>query len=198
VARAQTRVDLSGDFRLYLNSWARYYSVGWDTSGKMSAQSLFISERFRLRADFASSDNLKFRVQIRVNDAAWGHDLAIDKPPTDIDVSNAYLASTLPDTAAACDIGWQDWTNPQSAFFDGGLVLDTQVAALRLTERAVPCPALSRLDAVPPGRRPGVRPRDRKPERRWRPGGNSGLFPDFGLRFALGCEKIAWPVEDPL
>jgi len=132
-AQAETEVKMTGDARIHMNSWSKYNFTGWDPTGTMTAQQLSIYERFRLRTDFVSNENLKFRFQIRVNDAAWGSALAVDNPPKAIDVSNAYLIFNIPNTSVEIDAGYQDWQNPVSSFFAGGQVLDTQVAALAVT-----------------------------------------------------------------
>jgi hypothetical protein len=129
-AQAATEVKMTGDFRVHMNSWSQYNFTGWDPTGTMSSETLSIYERFRLRSDFVSSENLKFRFQIRVNDVSWGGTLPIDNPPKAIDVSNAYLIFKIPGTEAEINAGYQDLANPQSPFFAGGLVFDTQVAAL--------------------------------------------------------------------
>jgi len=132
-AQADTEVKMAGDFRVHMNSWSKFNFTGWDPTGTMAAQPLSIYERFQLQSDFITNENLKFRFQIRLNDAPWGNVLAVDNPPTALQVSNAYLIFNIPNTSAEVDAGYQNWANPQSSYFAGGLVLDTQVAALAVT-----------------------------------------------------------------
>jgi hypothetical protein len=132
-AQAETEVKMSGDFRLHMNSWTNYNFTGRDPTGTMVAQPLSIYERFQLQSDFVTNENLKFRFQARLNDAAWGKALAVDNPPVAVQVSNAYLIFTVPNTSVEVDAGYQNWQNPVSSYFAGGLVLDTQVAALAVT-----------------------------------------------------------------
>ena len=138
VAQAEIQVQMSGDARIHMNSWSNYNFTGRDPTGTMTAQPLSIYERFQLQADFVTSDDLKFRLQARLNDAAWGNVLAVDNPPNAVQVSLAYLIFNVPGTSVEVDAGYQNWQNPVSSYFAGGLVLDTQVAALAINAPIVP------------------------------------------------------------
>jgi hypothetical protein len=132
-ALADTQVQITADFRLQMNSWTRYNFTGWDATGQKSAQPLTIYERFRERFDFIASDWVKFRFRLNIRNANWGGAMAVDNPPGSIDVSNAYLIFTVPDTGVRLDAGFQDWNIPLNPFFANAKVLGSRVAALVVT-----------------------------------------------------------------
>jgi len=182
VAQAETEVKMSGDFRVHMNSWSNYNFTNRDPTGAMVSQPLSIYERFQLQSDFITGENLKFRFQIRVNDVSWGNALAVDNPPKDIDVANAYLVFNLPNSTMEFDVGYQNWQNPVSSYFGGGLILDTQVAAL-----AVNAPIVEDTFALKFGY---LRPRGTYSD--FAPGANGGMgnFDAFYLAGALTTDPV--------
>jgi len=132
-AFADTQVQITGDFRLHMNSWSRYNFTGWDATGKRTAEPLAIYERFRESFDFITSDWVKFRFRVNLRNANWGGAMAVDKPPSTIEASNAYLIFTIPNTDMRVDAGFQEWSVPLSSFFANVNVMGSRVAALAVT-----------------------------------------------------------------
>ncbi|MBI4806134.1 MAG: outer membrane homotrimeric porin [Desulfovibrio sp.] len=130
-AYAATEVKMTGDVRIHANWFPKQNYTGWTGDGTQTADSFTIWERFRLRTDFMANEDLKFRLGIRVNDAAWGHGtMTVDNPAVSIDVYQAFLQFKWPGTDVEFTIGKQPFTVAHSSFFAGSsIILDTEVAA---------------------------------------------------------------------
>jgi len=145
-AQAATEVKMTGDFRVYGNWWSGRNFTGWSNqfngdsaAGTRTEDNFGVNQRFRLRTDFVANETLKFRLGIRVNNQWWGRGtLTADAPAVSIDVYQAYLQFKWPDTDIEISAGRQPLALPQSGYFDGGLVFDSEAAALVITAPLVP------------------------------------------------------------
>jgi len=145
-AQAATEVKMTGDFRVYGNWWNGRNFTGWSNqfnggtaAGTQTEDNFGVNQRFRLRTDFVANEALKFRLGIRVNNQWWGRGtLTADAPAVSIDVYQAYLQFKWPDTDIEISAGRQPLALPQSGYFDGGLVFDSEAAALVITAPLVP------------------------------------------------------------
>ncbi|MEF3698851.1 outer membrane homotrimeric porin [Desulfolutivibrio sp.] len=145
-AQAATEVKMTGDFRVYGNWWSGRNFTGWSNefnggsaAGTQTEDDFGVNQRFRLRTDFVANEALKFRLGIRVNNQWWGRGtLTADAPAVSIDVYQAFLQFKWPDTDIEITAGRQPLALPQSGYFDGGLVFDSEAAALVITAPLVP------------------------------------------------------------
>jgi hypothetical protein len=147
-AQAATEVKMTGDFRVYGNWWSGKNFTGWSNenwdgtaAGSRTEDSFGINQRFRLRTDFVANEALKFRLGIRVNNTYWGNGyLTTDNQGNNvaIQVYQAYLQFKWPDTDIEFTVGKQSLALPQSGYFDGGLVFDSEAAALVITAPLIP------------------------------------------------------------
>jgi hypothetical protein len=130
-AHAATEVKMVGDVRIHANWFQKRNYTGWSGDGTQTADPMTVWERFRLRTDFIANEDLKFRLGIRVNDAAWGHGtMTVDNPAVSVDVYQAFLQFKWPGTDVEFTIGRQPFTVAHSSFFAGSsIILDTEVAA---------------------------------------------------------------------
>jgi hypothetical protein len=116
LAAAATEVKMTGDARIHANFWNNTNYTGWNAKGTNTGDSLTIWERFRLRSDFITNENLKFRFGIRVNNKAWGNDtFTVDNPAVSIDVYQAFLQFKWPSTDVEFTVGLQDMDLPISS-----------------------------------------------------------------------------------
>jgi len=145
-AQAATEVKMTGDFRVYGNWWSGRNFTGWANqfnggvaAGTRTEDNFGVNQRFRLRTDFVANEALKFRLGIRVNNQWWGRGtLTADAPAVSIDVYQAFLQFKWPDTDIEITAGRQPFAIPQSKYFDGSLVFDSEAAALIITAPLVP------------------------------------------------------------
>jgi len=145
-AQAATEVKMTGDFRVYGNWWSGRNFTGWANqfnggvaAGTRTEDNFGVNQRFRLRTDFVANEALKFRLGIRVNNQWWGRGtLTADAPAASIDVYQAFLQFKWPDTDIQITAGRQPFAIPQSKYFDGSLIFDTEAAALIITAPLVP------------------------------------------------------------
>ncbi|QLA15348.1 outer membrane homotrimeric porin [Desulfolutivibrio sulfoxidireducens] len=145
-AQAATEVKMTGDFRVYGNWWSGRNFTGWSnefnggsSAGSQTEDSFGVNQRFRLRTDFVANEALKFRLGIRVNNQWWGRGtLTADAPAVSIDVYQAFLQFKWPDTDIEFTVGRQPLALPQSGYFDGGLVFDSEAAAIVITAPLIP------------------------------------------------------------
>ena len=130
-AQAATEVKMTGDVRIHANWFSKQNYTGWNGDGTQTSDAFNIWERFRLRTDFITNEDLKFRLGVRVNDVAWGNDtMKVDNPAVSIDVYQAFLQFKWPGTDVEFTIGRQPFTVAHSSFFAGSsIILDTEVAA---------------------------------------------------------------------
>jgi len=116
LAAAATEVKMTGDARIWGNELINPNYTGWNSKGTTTFDPLTIWERFRLRSDFIANEGLKFRLGIRVNNAAWGNStFTVDNPAVVIDVYQAFLQFKWPNTDVEFTIGLQDMDLPISA-----------------------------------------------------------------------------------
>ena len=107
LASAATEVKMVGDVRIHANFWSNINYTGWNAKGTTTGDSFTIWERFRLRTDFIANESLKFRLGIRVNQKAWGHDtFTVDNPAVSIDVYQAFLQFKIPSTDIMAHVGY--------------------------------------------------------------------------------------------
>ncbi|QLA18928.1 outer membrane homotrimeric porin [Desulfolutivibrio sulfoxidireducens] len=145
-AQAATEVKMTGDFRVYGNWWSGRNFTGWANefnggvpAGTRTEDNFGVNQRFRLRTDFVANEALKFRLGIRVNNQWWGNGtLTADAPAVSIDVYQAFLQFKWPDTDIEFTVGRQPLALPQSGYFDGGLVFDSEAAAIVITAPLIP------------------------------------------------------------
>jgi hypothetical protein len=145
-AQAATEVKMTGDFRVYGNWWSGRNFTGWANqfnggvpAGTRTEDDFGVSQRFRLRTDFVANEALKFRLGIRVNNEWWGRGtLTADQGVAQIDVYQAFLQFKWPDTDIEITVGKQPFAIPQSKYFDGSLVFDSEAAALIITAPLIP------------------------------------------------------------
>ncbi|QLA18929.1 outer membrane homotrimeric porin [Desulfolutivibrio sulfoxidireducens] len=145
-AQAATEVKMTGDFRVYGNWWSGRNFTGWANefnggvaAGTRTEDNFGINQRFRLRTDFVANEALKFRLGIRVNNQWWGNGtLTADAPAVSIDVYQAFLQFKWPDTDIEFTVGRQPLAFPQSGYFDGSLIFDSETAAIVITAPLIP------------------------------------------------------------
>ncbi|WP_027185782.1 outer membrane homotrimeric porin [Desulfovibrio inopinatus] len=133
VASATTEIRMVGDARIHANWYANYQFTGWNRDGTETVDPVTIWERFRLRTDFIANESLKFRLGLKVEEV-WGHGtFTADNSDVSLEVYQAYLKFKWPDTDIEITAGYQPLALPQSAFFDGSIVFDSEAAALVVT-----------------------------------------------------------------
>jgi len=132
-AAAATEVKMTGDARIWGNYFDNVNYTGWNTTGTKTYNTMTIWERFRLQSDFIANEGLKFRLGIRVNNAAWGSGTyTVDNPAVVIDVYRAYLQFKIPSTDVEITAGLQQMDLPISSvgMFNSNPVMgNTQSAA---------------------------------------------------------------------
>lgn len=141
-ARAATEVRMTGDARVYGDYFANRNFTGWNApywtsevptwqgAGTRTAERFEIWERFRLRADFIANEAVKFRLGLKVEDT-WGHGtLTAANPTASVEVYQAYLQFKWPETNVSVTAGLQPAALPQSAFFNGSPIIDTDATGL--------------------------------------------------------------------
>jgi hypothetical protein len=144
-ALAATEVRMTGDARVYADFFANRNFTGWNVSnwtseaptwsaaGTRTAETFEIWERFRLRSDFITSEALKFRLGVKVEDT-WGHGtLTAANPTVSVEVYQAYLQFLWPETKVRITAGLQPTALPQSPFFNGSPIIDADAASLVVT-----------------------------------------------------------------
>ncbi|GFK94740.1 hypothetical protein NNJEOMEG_02587 [Fundidesulfovibrio magnetotacticus] len=132
-ARAETEVRMTGDARIHANFFLMQNFTGWNYNGRQTMDALTIWERFRLRTDFAASENLAFRLGVRVNNTPWGSGtFTVDNPQVSLEVYQAYLRFIWPGTRVKITAGLQNTDLPvSSGYFNANPVLGgTRSAAL--------------------------------------------------------------------
>ncbi len=118
------QVTMTGDARVYGLFFANRNFTGWDETGTQTEDRLSIWQRLRVRADFTANETLKFRLGLRVDDEAWGHDyLTAANPRVAIQPYLAYLQFTWPGTDIEITAGYQPFSVPQSPVFYDSIVL---------------------------------------------------------------------------
>jgi len=156
-AEAATEVRMTGDVLVYGNYFANRNFTGWNRAywsnnagavqraGSRSSDNFEIWERFRLRTDFIASEAVKFRFGVLVEDT-WGHGTYTAANPTagisngpgvrtssGVEVYQAYLQFKWPGTEIQVSAGLQPASMPQSSFFAGSVVFDSDVSAAIVT-----------------------------------------------------------------
>jgi hypothetical protein len=140
--QAATEIRMTGDARIYGNFFANHNFTGWNApywtsegptwqgAGTRTEDRFQIWERFRLRTDLITSEAAKFRLGLKVEDT-WGHGtLTAANPTASVEVYQAYLQFQWPGTAISVTAGLQPAAFPQSAFFNGSPVIDTDATSL--------------------------------------------------------------------
>ncbi len=109
-------VKMTGDARVHGTLFLQRNYTGWSADATQTEDAFTIWQRFRLRTDFIASQDLKFRLSMRVNNTAWGNNtLTVDNPAVSIQVWQAYLQFKWPGTDAEITVGYQDWALPISS-----------------------------------------------------------------------------------
>ncbi len=130
VASAATEVRMVGDARISANWYSNYNFTGWNSAGTRTVDPVTIWERFRVRADFIANEALKFRLGLKVENT-WGTGtFTADNSAAQLNVYQAYLQFKWPDTDIEITAGYQPLSLPQSSFFNGSLIFDSEAAAL--------------------------------------------------------------------
>lgn len=142
---AATEVRMTGDARVYGDYFANRNFTGWNApywtsevptwqgAGKQTEDRFEIWERFRLRSDFVANEAVKFRLGLKVEDT-WGHGtFTAANPAVSVEVYQAYLQFTWPGTRISVTAGLQPAAFPQSAFFNGNPIIDTDATSLIVT-----------------------------------------------------------------
>jgi len=111
-----TDVKMSGDAMIWAPFWSKANYTGWNATGAKTLDTMTIWERFRLKTDYITNENLKFRFGIRVMNRAWGNDtFTVDNPTSSIDVYLAFVQFKMPSTNIEFTVGQQDLDLPISA-----------------------------------------------------------------------------------
>jgi hypothetical protein len=120
-----TEVKMSGDARIWADWWSNMNYTGWNPTGTKTNQSMTIWELFRLKMDFVTDENLKFRFGIRVMNIPWGGAAALnpgvnsgfllDNPAVNISVYLAFMQFKWPGSNVEFTVGYQDLDLPISA-----------------------------------------------------------------------------------
>ncbi len=133
VAFAATEVRMVGDARIHANWYSNYQFTGWDRSGNRTVDPVTIWERFRLRTDFIANESLKFRLGLKIEDV-WGNGtFTADNSAAAVNVYQAYMQFKWPDTDITITAGYQPMSMPQSSFFNGSVVVDTDIAGIGIS-----------------------------------------------------------------
>ncbi|MEF3697338.1 outer membrane homotrimeric porin [Desulfolutivibrio sp.] len=123
-ALAGLDVKMAGDLRVYGIFFQNRNFTGWNATGTATEDTLQIYQRFRIRTDFITSDDLKFRLGFMVTDTAWGTGTyTADAAQVSIQVYQAYLQFKWPDTKIQFTVGLQPLSLPQSPVFYDSVVL---------------------------------------------------------------------------
>ncbi|WP_027185313.1 outer membrane homotrimeric porin [Desulfovibrio inopinatus] len=130
VASAATEVRMVGDARISANWYSNYQFTGWNRTGTQTVDPVTIWERFRVRADFIANEALKFRLGLKVEDVWGGGTFTADNSAVSLQVYQAFLQFKWPDTDIEITAGYQPLSLPQSSFFDGSIIFDSEAAAL--------------------------------------------------------------------
>ena len=161
-AMADTTVKMRGDARIYGVYYSGHSFTGWNTPAWTSTTPTWsrgatrteepfgIWERFRLRSDFSSGESVKFRLSMKIEDT-WGHGIYTAANPTPgmstpvgkvisgIQVYEAYLQFTWPDTPVKVTAGLQELDLPQSPLFHSSIVFGgDRAASLAVSAPLVP------------------------------------------------------------
>lgn len=121
---AATEVQMAGDARVFGLFFANRNFTGWDPSGTQTEERFEIMQRLRLRTDFTASENVKFRLGLRIDDENWGHGyLTAANPQSAVQVYLAYLQFKWPDTNIEITAGYQPLSAPSSEAFCDSIVL---------------------------------------------------------------------------
>ncbi len=123
-ARAETTVRMYGDFRVQGTYFTNQNFTGWNATGTQTEETLTIWQRLRLHVDLAASENLAFRLGLRVNNQTWGTDyLTAANPAVAIQPYQAYLQFTVPDTRVVVTAGLQPVSLPHTPIFYDSVIL---------------------------------------------------------------------------
>ncbi|NDY57322.1 outer membrane homotrimeric porin [Desulfovibrio sulfodismutans] len=132
-------VRMAGDGRIYGNFFLHHNYTGWNADGTQTEDPVNFYQRFRLRTDFVTHENLSFRLGFRVDDENWGHGtFTVDAPEVSIEVYLAYLQFKWPDTDIQVTAGYQPVSMPATEAFYDSLIManddgDQSTSALVLT-----------------------------------------------------------------
>ncbi|WP_027185312.1 outer membrane homotrimeric porin [Desulfovibrio inopinatus] len=133
IATAATEVRMVGDARIHANWYSNYQFTGWNRAGTRTVDPVTIWERFRLRTDFIANESLKFRLGLKVEDVWGGGTFTADNSAVAVQVYQAYVQFKWPDTDITITAGYQPMSMPQSSFFNGSVVVDTDIAGIGIT-----------------------------------------------------------------
>jgi len=130
---AQTRVHMSGEHYVYATGFVNRNFTGWSENGSQTEDAFSIWQRLRLRSDFESGEHMAMSLWLQVDNTPWGNGcLTVDNPAVSVQVYQAFLKFTVPDTAVDVFVGKFTTTLPQSGGFSGSMVLDSEYPSLTL------------------------------------------------------------------
>lgn len=121
-----SEVKVAGDFRVHGSFFQNRNFTGWNGTGTQTGDTFSLWQRLRLRFDFAASENLSFRLGLRLDNETWGHGyLTAANPTTAVQPYQCYLQFTVPDSRVTVTAGYQPLAMPQSPVFYDSVVLST-------------------------------------------------------------------------
>ncbi|WP_027186048.1 outer membrane homotrimeric porin [Desulfovibrio inopinatus] len=142
-----TEIRMVGDFRIAPVLWSNKNFTGWNDAGTRTYDALNIWQRSRLRMDFIANEHLKFRFGLRLpNNTDWGNGtFTADNSTTAVQVYQAYLHFTWPDTDIAFTVGMQPFSLPISSVFYQNPVINTDNQSSSIASLVVEAPIVDDL-----------------------------------------------------